>query len=1157
MSTKWTDEQIHAIYDKPNILVSAAAGSGKTAVLVERIINKLIPDENGIFTNITNLLVVTFARDAAGEMQERIRKKLTELMRETDDSEMKRHFLRQLKLVGQSDITTIDAFCINTVRKNFHLLDIDPSFRIMDNSEALVLKYELLENLLNKKYEEKNESFLLLNKFYSSVGSDYKIIKMLLDLYEFSRSLPYPDEWLDMCVKKYEEEFTNSEYYKYALEHKNKVAINSLPKLKQIKEDILTLADELGFYDESDYTPELYNINTSVLDLMSFCENIISADFDTVVSMPTPSVPKKSTKKSDEIIYINSFISGAKKIQENLECLKKFFYADTKTQIEITKKQSKVISALVNLSKEFGEELFNKKLEKNMFEFNDLEHLTLKLFNENPVICEEYCAKYEEILMDEYQDTNGLQEAIFSAISKVDNRFMVGDMKQSIYRFRSSDPFIFKAKNKSFEENPDCGTNIPLNYNFRSRNEVLESINDVFCNIMFESTGEINYDNTQRLNCGNTNYAKFIAEDYKSEFHIIEKCDDTSDDEENSNIEALYVAKKINELIKDEYKVFDNGELRPIKCSDIAILASSTKNIKNDYISALSKYGIEAAVQSDGFLERTEIRLVCCIISIICNPIQDIPLISVMRSPIFGFSDDELAKIRTASAGMFYDAVKAYASNDEKAFKFLEKLNEWREQAKYLSSNKMLWNIYTDTGLYDIAPLVYDSDSQANLRLMTDMAKTYEGTGYKGLYCFSSYIDMLRANDVNIDSASESKSDDSVHLMTIHKSKGLEFPVVFIVNANKRFSSSPLSIVLHKDLGISLPYSDYESRKIADTIQSMVIGAVKENEETAESMRKLYVAMTRAKEKLYVIASTSAPKSSNVSKKGIAALKTHWSNFSFSISDILSVNNFADWIAPCAIKCKNTWEFKEIIEDSEEDIKIVSLEKEYTDYITYESINELLSRKYQYKNTSDAPSRLYVTQLKNLNSDIMISLKKEPSFLSEKSIEGSAVGNAYHMALSKINPNATDSTQNISEELNIMHQSGYLTESELNYIKPEKIQKLFSSDIGQKMCKTAKLNRETSFEIMVPANEIIEGSDGEVLVQGIIDCWFFDENDDIILIDYKSDYVSEISELSEKYKTQIKWYRYALEKLFKKPVSKSYIYSISKDDWLEIKNEKI
>ncbi len=1155
MGTKWTKEQLLAIEEKPNILVSAAAGSGKTAVLVERIIKKLLPDADGNFSNITNLLVVTFARDAAGEMQERIRTTLTSLLADTKDTDLRQHILRQLKLVSQSDITTIDAFCINVLRRNFHLLDIDPGFRIMDEAEADILKYDLCEEFLSSKLEEDNEHYLLLNKLYSSPNDDYRILKMLIDIYEFSMTQPNPTEWLRKCAEKYTVAFEKSEFYHYALEQRAAVLNNAYSELNKIYEEINVCLDGYGFSTKEDLPEEFTALYSFIKLFISFCKDTIDARYDTVYNniLNMPPLPDKTRKRNDIAKDSKYFYDKVYTVYSKILFIKKFFTADVEGQNIIRKKQFEVINSLVVLCEEFSREFYLKKKEKNMFQFSDIEHMTLRIFAENMEIREQYRDKYDEILMDEYQDTNGIQEAIFASIAKDSNRFMVGDMKQSIYRFRSSDPLIFKDKFERYSEGLN-GRNIILNKNFRSRLDVLDGINDIFELIMHNFTAEIDYDNTQRLNCGNNEYEKYIVPDQslKCEFHLVEK----PEDDASKNSEIRYVCSLINEMIESKYQIFDKNEgLRPVRSSDFAILASSTQNIKAEYVSTLARYNIDATVTDDGFLDRSEICLMCSVMSVISNPLCDIALIAVMRSPLFSFTDNELAAIRVAKDGYFYDAVREYfnITGDTKTGGFIEKLSEWRESARYLNAGKMLWKIYTDTGIYDISNSLYDSDAASNLRYLADLAKTYEGTGYKGIYSFSSYINLLRQRNVNIEAKASSKSENAVNILTIHKSKGLEFPIVFIVKAASDFKSGSLSITAHKDFGIGIPYTEYDLRTVSDSIYNTVITTVKKNEETAEKIRVLYVAMTRAKEKLFIVASSDAEKESSARLKTTSALKTKWLNAKYSATEILSSTNFADWIAPYAMRDTKTWDFKTItsaeFEEKDEDILC---KREYTDYISDEDIDRLLGRKYKNSDLADIPSRMYVTQFKNLEQDPVLNLKSVPSFMDDTVRDGATVGNAYHHALAEIDVLKTNTSAQITDELTRLLDFGFITENEYKIIDTNKIYSLFSSAVGQRLKHSSKIKRETAFEVLVPASMIFEGSKGEVLVQGICDCFFYDENGDIVLIDYKTDNVSDISELKSRYSKQLHWYKFALEKILKTNVSETYIYSISKNEWIKI-----
>ncbi len=1162
MAREWTDEQLKAIDNPANILVNAAAGSGKTAVLTERIIRKLIPDESGNYTDITNLLVVTFARDAAGEMQDRIKKALSEYMTSAPTPELKTHYKNQLRLVNQSDITTIDSFCIKAVRSNFHLLGIEPSFSVMDKTEADLLKAELAEEFCDSLYED--ERFLLLNKLYSGLGDNYNLIKMLIEIHNFTRSLPWPDSWLDECAARYKEPFSGSIWEQGAIKEKNKAFENA----KSIFSVAESLIKDFEKQNECEF-PENDSLYIALKTGKSICSALKSADYNKTVEILTtlPHIPEK-TKKRDEFSKFSSSLTDViSSACDELYKLSEYFPFTTDKQDEVLKEQYLIIKALTELSKEFDALIFDRKTEKNQYEFNDLEHLCLKLFENNPEVREEYRLKYAEILMDEYQDTNALQEAIFSSISKEDNRFMVGDMKQSIYRFRSSDPAIFKNKDKTFRDNPQLGNCVYLTKNFRSRSEVLESVNCLFKSIMHEETGEIEYNDSQRLNCGNTDLDKnkYEGNTYTSEFHVIDLPSDTAEDGDEvddltkTTAEARYIANQIQSLMKSDFYVLQDGVHRKLRYSDIAILSTSVKNIGPDYLKTLSKSGIPAVSEGGLLFDRSEIKLVCCLISIICNPLQDIPLISVLRSPLFSFTEDELAKIRISSGGNFYPALKHYAntSGDSKCISFINRLTEWRKLSKYTSPCKLLWILFSQTGLYDMAGILYDEDACANLRLFTEMAKDYEKTGYKGLYSFSCYTDKLRKNNVEIQSVSTQKKSDCVRIMTIHKSKGLEFPVVFIAGAGKQFSNDKASLVMHKDYGIALRYINYETRKTADTVWALVLKNIKSAEALAENMRKLYVAMTRPKEKL-IITTVAGPfkydVNGNYKGGGSTALINAWQGkASCESNKILSAKSYADWIGPCILAEKDNadplWKLICDVSSPAESIsKTATVDKEYTDCITDADINSVLSRKYLFSDETDIPSRMYVTQLKNTDAESfrLPDLIKRPDFSSQATLSGAQIGTAYHTVLSVIDVKSVTDILSIQAELDRICTQGYILKHEKEKINPEKIFAFFESDFGKRL-KSSELNRETPFEIMVSSEEVFPGTNGEILIQGIIDCWFYNENGDIVLIDYKTDNVTNPEDLAEKYKNQIYWYKKALEQILNKKVAECYIYSFSKD----------
>lgn len=1065
---KWTKNQEMAIETPPSVLVNAAAGSGKTAVLVERIIRKLINGQ----TSIERLLIVTFARDAASGMLERLKKAITKSILSSDDENFTARMRKELRSLNYSDITTIDGFCINVVRKNFHLLGIDPNFKIIDADEAKIMLFSAIDDFLGDMYENGDERIELLSDCYSKGFGDFALKNLIKEIYEFTRSLKEPKEWLKNSALMYKD-FKSSLWY-----------------------EILKKSTDFSDTDEEE---KMYN----------------------------------------EGIY-------------------------------------PVISVLCEVISEFEDYYFNKKQEKNNFEFNDLEHMCYELLRDFDEVREEYSKKYDEILMDEYQDTNALQDGIFGLIS--DKKFMVGDMKQSIYRFRNSDPLIFKACDKLYTDEPDIGTKILLSENFRSRPQVLRSINEIFSRIMSEDAGEIDYDDSQSLRWGNKGYDEPENKDYFSELCILEGKDKTADEDDNNvKLEARFIAKKIRKMIDEGFVVTDGEEKRACNAGDFVIIQNSVKSSANIYIEELKKAGIDAYSENGGYFDRTEIKLILALIDVINNPLSDIPLVAVLRSLIFGFSDDDLALIRLTKKGSFYNAVCEASKKDtdygRKCKSFCESLFRWREYAKYMTSDRLIWTIYEETHFYDLMGVMYGGEeAQANLRLLFEKAKQYEKTGFRGLSNFLEYIKKMEEG-AKVQSASViSDNNKAVRIMTIHKSKGLEFPVCIFSGAGKRFQSMRTgNLCIHKDLGIGINFVDPEKGCFSHTLVQEIIKEAQAREEQAETLRKLYVGLTRAKEKLIVVATVAGKKfdKNGEASGGATAEREKWNTYynpddnKMSAETVNSVKRYIDLIAPIVLahKEKCGWLSEISPYTPEEDEALENTDTSYEEAeIPSELIDKLMGTGYKPKVARDIPGKISVTGIKRLKerfeteddiSDFELEnkhtdgLKKRktslsrPRFLREEGLTGAERGTAYHTLLSLI-----DNKTSVEEKIEELKNTGVFSDAEAKSIKVSDIEMFLNSELGKRLENASKVFREEAFEIMIDTESITgikEHKGLKILLQGVIDCMFV-EDGELVLIDYKTDRGLSEQEFLEHYSDQLIRYREASQMLTGMKVKEGYLY---------------
>lgn len=1187
---QWTAAQSEAITTKYrkngescNILVNAAAGSGKTAVLVERIIQKLIPRDISKSIDIDKLLVVTFTNAAAAEMEERINRALSAELEKASangDAERRKVIRRQQLLLGSADITTIDAFCLRLIRANFNLLGIDPNFSIADSGQTAILADEAMEELFSQLYDEGDEEFLNLLCLYASSRSDDGLASLVQYIHRFTRSIPRPFSRLDEMAEELRcaDGIQNTAWFKkgFALCRRNIADLRRLVNRgleimlgQNFSEQFLLGNPPEKSVPVFDEWRSYYRAFHTYYFMFRECAD---ADFETLArlaaSFSYPSLSALKSKDDEVKDRLKAIIASIKAVYPQIKDFVCSPLADIETQSR--EKLYPTARALINLVKKFDDLYYEKKSRKNILEFPDIEQLALTLLTEHDEVSKELRDKYSEILMDEYQDTNALQEEIFSHISDGRNMFMVGDMKQSIYRFRSSDPIIFKRKNDLYKNEQDAeNRKIILSQNFRSRDEVLQGVNDVFSAIMSEEAGELEYDDEQRLYLGNTTYEN-QDQSYTCECCIIQGAPTDSSAAENeeppqrTELEARFIAAKINELKRMHYKVRGKDGYRDIENRDIVILMSSYKTAADIYTAELSEAGIECFVESKGYFEKNEIRLMISLLKIISNPYNDIPLLGVLRSPIAGFTDDELVTIRRCKRGKFYGALKELvslyeqgeiAADDEiktaaKAQKFCENLSRWRNYSRFMSSDRFIWTLYEETDFYAFAGAMCDGEeSQANLRLLFERAKQYESNGFQGLFNFVKYLENLeKRKDSDLSSAQLiGEGHNVVRIMTIHKSKGLEFPVVFIAGGGKVFNNrtDDPRVLLHKDLGFGMDYIDFENSYRVETLPKRVIKSSMNAEFVSEEIRKLYVAMTRAKEKLFFVATVAGEKAASEKITGLKKRIEQWQTVitdgkaDFSVPDVLSAKGFADWIAPVAMTSAN-WNFNTVNFDELSPAAADIGETEKSAEIEI-SIEHLLEFEYPYRDIANLPTKASVSDFKQVQS---VSANPLPAFLSEsRGTTGTSYGNALHIIMENFRPEREVSEKDVRSAVSDMVQRGLLSAADADRIAPGKIAAFYRSDLGKRVLASPHVYREQAFEVNVPVSLLypIESEDETILVQGVIDCWF-EEDGEIVLIDYKTDRYSDASEIHEKYDAQLKLYSYALEKIQQKTIKNAYFY---------------
>lgn len=1191
-----------------NILVSAAAGSGKTTVLVERIIKLLINEKE----DVDKFLIVTFTNAAASGMKQKIHKALIKAMQNSEDKE---HLSRQLNLLSKANISTIHSFCIDVIRKNFHVIGIDPSFRIGDVNEVDILLQESIDEVLENHYAEKPEGFIQLVESFTGNRGDFELNEIIKDIYKFILSFPDPLEWLSDSVNMLsvsEIDLKDSVWVKAIKENLSLQLTGAEDALKSAL--IMCLEDDGPLTYEEALSEDIRNVNNLKAliedDFKKFIEYVHSVTFSTLKALKGKAKDDVNSEKQEDV---KSLREDYKDIIKNIKKM-----IPNKSLAEFTQDINFMhlpMKALFKLIFDLDNAFKTKKMDKSIADFNDVEHYALQILRQED-IKEAYKNKFKYIFIDEYQDSNSLQEELLSRIKRENNLFMVGDVKQSIYRFRLSDPTIFNKKSDSYPavDEPGYDRRIDLTQNFRSRKEILSSINYVFSSIMSRTIGEVEYNQSVFLNPG----AEFKEDceecnDCFTELIVIDKnsADEDLDDEIKSmkaaELEATLAVQKINELLKknkNEPVSKDKAEalLEKLQYKDIVILMRSVSAWAGIFEEIFNEQGIPFYFDGgSGYFETIEIQVILNLLRIIDNIRQDIPLLSVMRSAIGSFTTEELVQIRVRNPKHnFIDALYEYKNNcddelSEKLKDFINKLEDWKKRSRYTHLNDFIWEVLMETNYYYFVGLLPNGKiRQANLRLLSDKAYDFEKTSMSGLFNFLRYVEKLRLSSGDSSSAKTlGESDNVVRLMSVHKSKGLEFPVVIMCGLSKKFNKTDASksILKHKVYRLAPKYINAEERVYRETLPRTAIKNVIKIENLSEEMRVLYVAMTRAIDRLIMIGTVD--KLENKIKK--------WQKGS-TLYNIYNEDSFLDWICTALFKSadgdsilkvfndcnliyeinyssentENTtkWSINKITlaqinkSEQEEAVKKTERIKELAAFKNNEShlkneIDRRLKYKYEYINSVNIPTKLSVTDLKVLRQEKLEQIKykipalKDIPQFKEKSTEftNTEIGTIVHFVMQHLNIGEKLTQDNISEQIAKMVHKKLLTEKEAEVVNDEMLHEFFCTDIGKRLRASHYIKREVPFVIKKNACEIVNSlnKDDVILIQGIIDCYFY-EDDKVVIIDYKTDKVIDgnLEAIKHEYSPQILSYKEAVEKITGKKVKACYLYLFDIGQALEI-----
>lgn len=1188
----WTPQQKSAITSRDkNLLVAAAAGSGKTAVLVERIIQMIL---DGIL-DVDKMLVVTFTNPAAQEMRSRIHKKIFERMRIETDADKLLRLERQSILLSGASIMTIHAYCLSVIRRNFAKINLDPKFREGNEQELNILKQEVIEKLFEEKYSNDKNFINFADNFDGNVYGDKSLHELIFSLYDFSQSRPYPEEWLKSLVNFYENPETatlddGQNWFdfmiNFALEHAKNIIKNVLKSCRnarnissaQFVEDIYKKNwDKVIQTFESDLKEfeslrKVYDSWDKISDVLA--TSVKFQDFTKARKFPEYLKPVKA-----------ELLNQRNKYKDEIKNLRELVYMNRADILKQIKNLAPSVRQLAQVTIDFERAFTAAKRERGIIDFDDMEHLALKIFNTDSATAEIYRQKFKVIMVDEYQDTNGVQEEIIRKIVGKNNFFAVGDVKQSIYRFRNADPEIFMEKYENYPKISDSQL-IDLSTNFRSRRQVVDAVNSIFRRLMTKDAMEIDYSEDAELNFGADYPAVKNSFDEPAEFLIINLEDvsakNSDDDNENTltddfpnaeeldklSLEVQVIAEKIKSIIDAHKNIWDKDlkAYREITYRDIVILMRAIDSRAAKIIDVLQKNNIPAyAADTGGYFKAPEILTTLSLLNVLDNARQDIPLAAVMLSPIGGFSEEDLATLRISDKNAdLYTLIKNFSSEDELSARcqnFLDKLKNWREMARQIGVPELLSKIYRETGYYDYFGTKIDGKvAQANLRMLIDRAAEFESTAFRGLSRFIQFIKKIRELENDLSAARTlGENENVVRVMTIHKSKGLEFPVVFVAQLGKKFNMKDLrgTIITHRDLGVGIHTTQQTLNgltRVSTFVREIISKKVKA-EMLAEELRVLYVALTRAREKLFLVGTVK--NSSALNKFGEDTL-----NNELTVGMIQGVSHPIEWLL--------------MIRDSIEKVIDVKVLKKSTiklgDAEFKVEAKKIAPPPEIAENSPLAkiPAKLSVTEVKRRileseeDSVQLIELRKKkfdkarlyrrPNFMQKTEITSAEFGTLIHSVMQHLNLNGELDAKNISAQIDEMVAAQIFTDEQGVAVKKRiyVIEKFFASDFGKRVCDAKEIYRELPFSQKIDAGTIsavenFRNVAGEkIFIQGIIDLLFKDaETGEWILLDYKTDRNNTDEHFRHEYSEQIKLYVQAIEKLTSIKIAEKYLYLLN------------
>ena len=1173
-----TKQQQAVVTDRGgNLLVSAAAGSGKTRVLVERLMDYIEQGEN-----IDRFLVITFTNAAAAELRQRIAGAIHSRLAEDPGNPRLR---ANATLVYKAKICTIDAFCMDFLRQWGHLADLDPDFRLCDNAEGEELRAQALEDVLERRYAgiADDPNFAALADGLAGERDDRTLEDVILDMHRRVQAQADPRRWLldrraDFDIPDGAEP-GDTPWGRILLEDTEDLADYWLEHLELLRQLVNTDA-----VLDMNWGPSL---EATLEDLERLKESTLQG-WDSVAACLPVRFPRVGSKKGPCDERLKEQVKAEReRCKKQLAALAERFSLTGAEAMEDLRAIAPAMIALLEVTEEFDREFELRKRRRRLIDFADGEHLTARLLCDRAgaptPLAREVGSQFTEIMVDEYQDTNTVQNVIFDALSNGNNLFLVGDVKQSIYRFRLADPTIFLEKYHRFfpQEEAVWGQDrkILLSHNFRSRPEVLDGTNFIFENVMTRAAGELDYTEAEALRAGRTDLIPDPA--YRVELNCV---DMSGSDEEDGEEErpakdaavAAAVTRRISELLKEGLPIHG----RPVRPEDIVILLRSPGPVLRHYAAALDGAGIPwSAEGGTEFFGTTEVSVAISMLQVVDNPRQDVPLLAVLRSPLFGFSPDRLAAIRSARRGCIYDALTAAAHRgEEDCVQFLALLEGLRDRAAEAGSHHLLWDIYTATDMPAVFAAMPDGPRRrANLMALYDEACRFEGGGHRGLMAFLLHLSRMAENGISVPVAA-GEGSGGVRILSIHKSKGLEFPVVFLCGLERKFNEADLrsNVLFHPELGLGPKRTD-RSRMLRYTTlaRDAVILRLKQ-QLRAEEMRLLYVAMTRAEHKLILFTAVNGAQSTLESLASRAACPP-------SPRQMATVNSMAEWVltpALCRPDSAPLWADLTVERPPAAsglypwDVRLVrppdgfgdegtSARPEHSADGEAAAEADLSARfgwQYPHLPMADVHSKLTATQLKGRAKDAEAAEEgaelrplrvkhpmRAPCFAAQRPLTPAQRGTALHMVMQYLDFSRTGSPAMVADEIARLVAGQYITPQQGDAVDPADVYGFFASELGQRMLAAPELEREFKFSLLMPAARYwpeAAGETDEVLLQGVVDCWFREADGTITVVDFKTDRVTEdtVAKQAEGYRPQLEAYTEALSQVMGAKVGKKLLW---------------